>query len=182
VKGIIFNLLEDVVVDAFGDRGWDELLDDAGLDGIYTSLGSYDDAHIMALISAAGTAMGLPDGEVLRWFGERAIPGMALRWPHFFSVHRSTIPFLRSLNSVIHPEVRKLYTGAYCPNFDFDSPADGSLVIGYRSPRKLCDLAHGFIFGAGEHYNEAVTVQHLECMHDHADRCVLAVTATQGRR
>ena len=36
MKGIIFNLLEDVVVDAYGDRMWDDLLDTTGLDGVYT--------------------------------------------------------------------------------------------------------------------------------------------------
>lgn len=177
MKGIIFNLLEDVVVAAHGDAVWDELLDQADLNGIYTSLGSYDDAEMMQLVSAAGTALSLSDDEVLRWFGQRAIPGMVNRWPAFFAAHQQTIPFLRTLNSVIHPEVRKLYAGAYCPHFDFTSPADGSLMIGYRSPRQLCGLAHGFILGAGDHYGEAVTVEHLECLHGGSDRCLISVTA-----
>jgi len=176
MKGIIFQLLEDVVVDAYGEPTWDELLDAAGLDGVYTSLGSYDDAEITALVSAAAAKLSLPEGEVLRWFGQRAIPGMAKRWPEFFTAHQTTVPFLLSLNDVIHPEVRKLYAGAYCPHFAFTLPPDGSLMIGYRSPRKLCDLAHGFIFGAGDHYGEALAVQHRECMHDGADSCLIAVT------
>ena len=177
MKGIVFNLLEDVVVDTYGDRTWDELLDAAGLDGVYTSLGSYDDSEITALVSAAATALSIPEGEVLRWFGQRAIPGMATRWPEFFAPHRNSLPFLRSLNDVIHPEVRKLYAGAFCPHFDFATAAENELTIGYRSPRKLCDLAHGFIIGAGEHYGETLTVQHRECMHDGSDRCLIAVTA-----
>lgn len=176
MKGIIFHLLENVVVDAYGEPTWDELLDAAGLDGVYTSLGSYDDAEIMALVSAAAAKLSLPEGEVLRWFGQRAIPGMAKRWPEFFATHQKTMPFLLSLNDVIHPEVRKLYSGAYCPHFAFTSPPDGSLTIGYRSPRQLCDLAHGFILGAGDHYGEALVVQHRECMHDGADSCLIAVT------
>ena len=67
MKGIIFHLLEDVVVDTYGEATWDELLDAAGLDGVYTSLGSYDDAEIMALVSAAAAKLALPEGEVLRW-------------------------------------------------------------------------------------------------------------------
>ena len=177
MKGIIFNLLEETVVDARGERTWDELLEAAGLDGVYTSLGNYDDAEIVELIAAAGTALSLSDDEVLRWFGQRAMPGMVKRWPGFFAPHQKSVPFLRTLNTVIHPEVRKLYAGAFCPHFDFTSPPDGSLVIGYRSPRKLCGLAHGFILGAGDHYGEALTVRHLECMHEGSDRCLIAVTA-----
>ncbi len=177
MKGIIFNLLEEAVVDARGDRTWDDLLDAARLDGVYTSLGNYPDADLTTLVCAAATALSLSDDEVLRWFGQQAIRGMAQRWPEFFAPHHRAIPFLRTLNSVIHPEVRKLYAGAYCPHFDFTSPADESLLIGYRSTRRLCGLAHGFILGVGDHYGEVVSVRHLECMHDGAQRCLISVTA-----
>jgi hypothetical protein len=177
VKGVIFNLLEEVVVATHGDGTWDDLLDGAGLDGIYTSLGSYDDQEMMRLVRVAGDALSLSDDEVLRWFGRQAIPRMVDRWPDYFSAHHETVPFLRSINSVIHPEVRKLYAGAYCPHFDFTSPPDGSLLIGYRSPRQLCGLAHGFILGVGDHYGEALTVRHLECMHEGSQRCLVAVSA-----
>ena len=105
---------------------------------------------------------------------------MVKRWPDYFSAHHNTVPFLRSLNSVIHPEVRKLYSGAYCPHFDFTSHQDGSLLIGYRSPRRLCGLAHGFILGAGDHYGETLTVRHLECMRAGDDRCLVAVSTSDG--
>ena len=180
MKGVIFNLLEEVVVAAHGDRVWDDLLDAAGLDGVYTSLGSYDDAEMQRLVSAAATALSISDDEVLRWFGQQAIPNMVARWPDYFSAHARTVPFLRSLNSVIHPEVRKLYSGAYCPHFDFTSHQDGSLLIGYRSPRRLCGLAHGFILGAADHYGEKLTVRHLECMQEGDNRCLVAVSATDG--
>lgn len=178
MKGVIFNLLEDVVVDAYGERIWDEALDEASLEGAYTSLGNYDDAEMIALLSVVADTLSVSDDEALRWFGRRAMPKMAARWPEFFAPHRTSVPFLRTLNSVIHPEVRKLYTGTDCPHFDFDSTTEKSLVIGYRSPRKLCGLAHGFILGAGDHYGETLSVQHLECMHDGSDRCLMAVTVS----
>ena len=74
MKGVIFNLLEEVVVSAHGDQAWDDLLDAAGLDGVYTSLGSYDDTDMQQLVSAAGGALSMSDDEVLRWFGHQAIP------------------------------------------------------------------------------------------------------------
>ncbi|MCH9720501.1 MAG: heme NO-binding domain-containing protein [Actinomycetia bacterium] len=176
MKGVIFNLLEEVVADAYGERAWDAALDRAGLDGVYTSLGSYDDAEITALVSVIAAERSVSEGDFLCWFGRRAIPLMAGRWPGFFAPHVKSLPFLRTLNSVIHTEVRKLYSGTYCPHFEFSSPADGSLVIGYRSPRKLCGLAEGFILGAGDHYGEALEVRHLACMHEGADHCRIAVT------
>jgi len=41
MKGIVFNLLEEVVTTHHGSDTWDLLLDTARLDGAYTSLGSY---------------------------------------------------------------------------------------------------------------------------------------------
>jgi hypothetical protein len=178
MKGIIVNLLEYVVVDVHGERAWDEALDQAGLDGVYTSLGNYDDAEIMRLFSIVAAGMSMSDDELLRWFGRRAIPRMAERWPGFFVPHHGSLPFLRTLNGVIHSEVRKLYAGTDCPHFDFTSAADGSLVLGYRSARRLCGLAHGFILGVGDHYGETLNVRHLECMHAGSERCLIAVVAS----
>ena len=49
-------------------------------------------------------------------------------------------------------------------------------MIGYRSPRRLCGLAHGFILSAGDHYGEAVTVRVIECMREGDARCLMSVT------
>lgn len=177
MKGVVFNLLEEVVDEEYGEGVWDDLLDDVGLEGAYTSLGSYDDAELGSLVAAAAVRLSLSPEEVSRWFGHRAIARMYKRWPGYFDAHRQTFPFLRSLNSVIHPEVHKLYPGADCPYFDFSSPSERSLLIGYQSPRKLCALAHGFILGSADHYGEALTVRHRECMKHNAARCVLEVSA-----
>jgi len=45
VKGIIFNVAEEVVTDLYGADAWDSLLASAELEGAYTSLGNYDDAE-----------------------------------------------------------------------------------------------------------------------------------------
>lgn len=54
-----------------------------------------------------------------------------------------------------------------------------TLTLGYRSPRKLCDLAHGFVEGVAAHYGETVTFSQPACMHDGAPSCQLQVTWPQ---
>ena len=137
MKGIVFNLLEEAVSTEFGDATWDRLLDDAQLDGAYTSLGSYDDAEIFRLVGVASAALNIPEQDVLRWFGRRAMPLLAKRYPAFFANHPNTRSFLLTLNNIIHPEVRKLYPGASPPVFDFDTGGSEELVIGYNSARRL---------------------------------------------
>lgn len=175
MKGIIFNLLENAVSTEFGEETWDKLLDEANLSGAYTSLGSYADDEIVALVSVASKTLNLSPSDVLRWFGQRAMPLLFARHSGFFSEHAETRSFLLSLNNIIHPEVHKLYPGAITPMFDFGADDDGGLIIGYSSPRKLCALAEGFIRGAAEHFHEQVEIDQQQCMHEGASKCVFHV-------
>lgn len=175
MKGVVFNLLEEVVCEHHGDAAWDDLLDAAGVSGSYTSLGSYPDVEMGKLLQAASTALDMPPNEALRWFGREAMSRLAKRYPAFFLAYKSVRPFLLSLNSIIHPEVHKLYPGACCPHFDFEEAADGALLMGYQSPRKFCALAHGFIEAVAAHYHNTVAVAHRQCMHYGDAKCVIRV-------
>ena len=66
MKGVVFNLLEQVVVGKYGESVWDDLLDATGLSGAYTSLGSYPDEEIEKLVMAASTALNVLPDQVLR--------------------------------------------------------------------------------------------------------------------
>jgi hypothetical protein len=180
MKGVIFNLVEEVVSDRFGEDTWDKLLDEAGLDGAYTSLGSYPDDQLFALVGAASKQLGVEADAVVRLLGQEAIPLLADRYPMFFEPHSTTRAFLLTLNDIIHPEVRRLYPGADVPTFGYNNDDDGALVITYHSPRKLCALAEGFILGAGKHYGEQVEVEQPACMHHGAPECVLRCIVSPG--
>lgn len=172
MKGIIFNLLEEVVTRYHGASAWDGLLDATGLDGAYTSLGSYPDEQVQELVGAAARAFELPSSEVLRWFGREAMPLLAQRYPAFFEGHTRARPFVVSVNSIIHPEVRKLYPGAVTPEFVFSDEGDEGLRMRYQSPRRLCMLAQGFIEGAALHYGERVEFTQSTCMLQGAESCI----------
>jgi hypothetical protein len=176
MKGIVFNLLEEIVSREYGEDAWDALLDAAGLDGAYTSLGSYSDSDLMGLVMAASTTLGVSADEIVRWFGRSALPLFADRYPQFFEPHDSTRSFVLTLNRVIHPEVRKLYPGAEVPVFDFNTSSDEKLVMGYSSPRKMCAFAEGLIEGAASHYGEEAVIDQPKCMVRGDDKCVLEIS------
>ncbi|PTS91941.1 MULTISPECIES: heme NO-binding domain-containing protein [unclassified Caulobacter] len=164
MKGVIFNLLQAAVTETHGADLWDDLVDEAGVDGAYTSLGNYDEADLEQLVAAAGRALGLTRAEVLRWFGRQAMPHLASAYPVFFEGHRSATTFLAGINDVIHVEVRKLYVGAVCPHFNIQAARPDRMDMDYHSPRRLCALAHGFVEGAARHFGETVEFRHLTCV------------------
>jgi hypothetical protein len=180
MKGIVFNLLEECVTAEHGEDTWDALLDAAGLDGVYTSLGSYPDEDLLALVMAASSALGVPPDDVVAWFGRSALPLFAERYPQFFAAHDSTRPFLLTLNDIIHPEVRKVYPGADVPEFEFDTSSDEVLLMEYRSARKLCSFGEGLIEGAATHYGEHVAIEQPQCMKRGDEKCVLEISLRNG--
>ncbi len=182
MKGIVFNLLESAVTKEHGGDMWDALLVEARSDGVFTSLGNYSDETLHALVRAASDARGEPPDDVIRWFGRAAMPQLAARYASFFVGHTETIPFLLTLNDIIHPEVRKLYPGAGVPDFDFRRPADDIVEMDYRSSRRLCAFAEGLVRGAADHFNETVAVDHLACMKEGDACCTLRCCFSKARR
>ncbi len=184
MKGIIFNLLEEVVSADGGDPLWDRMLDTSGVGGAYTSLGNYPDEDFGRLLEALAQHRGVSARDTLRWFGHHSMPFLARRYPEFFTPHQGLRTFLLSLNDVIHAEVRKLYPGAEVPVFGFEAPPpmdDGErLVIHYRSKRRLCPLAEGFIAGAADHFRQPVALSQPSCMLDGAEACILVCDIGKG--
>lgn len=176
MKGIVFNLLEEIVRNEYGEDVWDDLLEASHSDGVYTSLGSYPDEDLNRIVAAAASALHLPPQEIVRWVGRKSLPQFVLRFPHFFTPHTNTRPFVLTLNGIIHPEVRKLYPGADVPEFEFDTSSPDVLIMRYRSHRKMCAFAQGLIEGAGEHFGEDVCFEHRQCMIEGADECVFAIS------
>ena len=175
MKGVIFNLLEQVVVQEHGEDAWDALLESARLDGVYTSLGNYPDAQLVKLVHATATTLNVTPDAILRLFGARAIPLLATKYPVFFEGHESTRAFLLTLNDMIHPEVRKLYPGADVPEFTYDLGPESTLLMSYASARRMCALAEGLIEGAAAHFREHVTITQDECMHRGDPRCLFRI-------
>ena len=175
MKGIVFNMLEELVTREHGADAWDALLDDAGLDGAYTSLGSYDDEQLFALVGAASAALDRPANEIVRWFGQGAMPMFASSYPQFFAGHSDARSFLLTVNDMIHPEVRKLYPGAGVPDFEYDNSDERTLVMRYSSRRRLCAFAEGLIEGSAEHFSQVATIERPLCMHRGDDHCELRI-------
>lgn len=175
MKGIVFNILERIITEHYGEDEWDRFLDLAGLEGAYTSLGNYEDAELTKLVESASTVMGNDIPACLRWVGREMLPHFETLYPGVLDPYQDTTGMLADLNGVIHPEVVKLYPGARVPVFHYHVIQPHCLVMEYDSPRGLCSLAHGLMLGAGDHFGDLVEIEHGECRHRGDSRCVFTV-------
>ncbi len=176
MKGVIFNILEEMVIEHKGMAVWNDILNQEMNDeGVYTAGESYPDEKLFALVHAVSKHTNLAIEEVLATFGEFLFGKLAARYPVFIEGAADLKTFLKSIDSVIHVEVKKLYNNPNLPSFTYSEPSSDVLVMYYHSPRKLCLLAEGLIRGAASHYETPIQLSHPVCMHQGAPKCELSV-------
>jgi predicted hydrocarbon binding protein len=167
VTGIIFNLLEEAVTRRFGAGAWAAMLAQVDVGG-YLPFDRYPDDELFRLLGALPVAPEMNAEERLRWFGRAAVPLLAERYPLIFAPHQSAESFLLTLNAILHPGPLDLEV------LEVEPP--GGLVLGYRSARRLCALAEGFVTGTAEYFGEQVQIQQPRCMLHGEERCALVCT------
>lgn len=182
MKGVVFNILEDCVTKAHGERTWDALLDRSGASGAYTSLATYPDEELFAIVGAASAMLGVSADEVVDWFAVSAAPEFRSRFPRFYEGHTGLRSFVASLDDIIHPEVKKLYPNAETPSFAMEPQPDGRFALHYRSRRQMCRFAAGLLKGTAPLFGETVLVEHAACTRDGADHCVLVIDIEPAKR
>lgn len=176
MKGVIFNVLEELVIETAGMEGWNAVLAAAGSDGIYTSGESYSDEELFAIVGEVCKALDMPAEKVVGIFGEYLFDQLDVRHPTFVANASGLKDFLMSVDTVIHGEVLKLYTNPNLPRFEYHDKGENELTMLYRSPRKLCILAEGLVRGAAKRFGNEISIEHPICMHNGADHCQLDVS------
>ncbi len=176
MKGVVFDILNEMVEEKFGFEAWEKILELAGLDGIYVTTETYSDEELFKLVAAAETVCGIPAKDLVKDFGRFMLPSFVKSHPVFFTGQPTLRDFLLTVDRVIHVEVRKLYPDAGLPTFDYEKGAAedlSKLTMIYKSPRKLCALSEGLIDGAATYFEEDYSLEHSVCMHNGDDHCEL---------
>lgn len=176
MKGIIFTVLNKMVEEKFGLQAWDDLIQESNLSsgGVFTSAKTYPDSDLFALVGAISSKTGVAVPELVQSFGKYTLHELAKAYPQFFK-GKTLKPFLKSVHSIIHVEVLKLHPGAELPTIEYEEPAEKSLVMLYRSKRKMCHLAHGLIEGSAEHFGSKITKRETQCLHRGDDHCRIEI-------
>lgn len=176
MKGVVFNILEEMVETNYGMEVWNDILDEAKqTEGIFIAGQSYADETLFKFVEIICEKLEQPTGVVVQAFGEFMFDGLVQRHKVLMENMTELDSFLKSIDSIIHVEVGKLYVDPNLPTiecFDHDS---GKMTMRYRSPRKLCPLAEGLIRGAAVHFGKKINVEHKTCMHKGADHCDLEI-------
>ncbi len=173
MKGVIFNIVKSFVVENFGDTAYNELIAQSNLSssGVFVGPATYDDADFFELATQATKKFSVPMNDLQRMIGEYSFPKLAEICPHFVEIYDHPKTFLKTIEDVVHVEVKKLYMNASTPTFEYEEPSESQLVMNYKSERQLCHFLDGLIEGVAEHFKHPIKKQHSTCTHRGDSSC-----------
>ena len=177
MKGIVFTTFNEMVENEIGIDMWEAILESVNPEsqGIYTSVEDFPDEELLAMVSELSERTDTPITDLLKAFGLHLFHALNLKHGIFVNEQPEFLEFLKSIEDVIHKEVKKLYPNPNLPTLDWEQEDDRSLDLYYRSPRKLCGLAEGLIRGAAQRYEVEYNLTHSPCMHEGSDHCCFSI-------
>ena len=161
MKGIVFTEFLDFVALRYGEDVVDDIIEASTLPsgGAYTSVGTYHHSEMVVLCNALAHQTGVSVHALVQAFGVHLSQSFARAYPAFFARCSHFFDFLESIEAYIHKEVKKLYPDAELPTFTVQERGPLRLVLDYRSPRQMGDLALGLIQGSAPYFNVQVSVK-----------------------
>jgi hypothetical protein len=167
MKGIVFTEFLEMVESRFSPEMSDAIITAANppSGGAYTAVGTYDFRELVSLVAELSKRTSTPVPDLLKAFGVHLFGQFVAGFPEFFEGDFTALSFLKSVEGVIHVEVRKLYPDAELPTFECASRGPSHLSMTYRSTRPLGDFAEGLILGCIRHYGEDIALarENLAC-------------------
>jgi hypothetical protein len=160
MKGVVFTELLEMVEARFSLGVVDRMITRAApaSGAHYTSVGTYPSAELMGLVAALSAETSIPAPALVKQFGGHLLRRFTQSHSTFFESAPTAFALLASVEGYIHVEVKKLYPDAELPSILCVPEGPDHMLLTYRSPRCLADLAEGLIAACVEHYAEHVTI------------------------
>lgn len=173
MMGIVFNALEDFVLETADMETWNAVIDASDLKsgGVYTFGVTYDDNEIVSLATNLCDQLGVSLEDGLTLFGQYLFGFLINKGPVELEEYEDTQSLLTNLENVVHRDVKRIHPNAYTPFFKYTAETHDTGTLVYSSKRQLCVVAGGLLQGAAKYYGQSVEMEHVECMHDGADNC-----------
>lgn len=162
MKGEIFNLLESFVCENFGEEQFERIYD-AALPLMITKEpfvgpSTYPDSDFLNLVGETIAQLEITLDEGARAFGKYCFPRLGSKIPGYLTQFSHPKDFLLTLHDVIHVEVKKILLNSEPPEFRYEDLGDNTLVMIYRSKRKLYSFAEGLFDGVAEYFQVPIQV------------------------
>lgn len=154
MKGIIFNITENFINDNYGEDIYDEIIESCNLITTEPIIapGIYPFKDLDEIFIQSSKKLKLSKEELMKKIGHYTFSKLAEKYPNFVTPFNHPKEFLKTVECIIHVEVRKLYPKSELPSFQYSEPSEYELIITYYSERKLYQFMEGLINGVSEYF------------------------------
>jgi hypothetical protein len=173
MKGIIFNIAEQYITDKYGADKYEAILENCSLATRepFVGPGTYPDEDLVEILVKSSASLNITVADLLKDLGFYSFAKLAGRHPGFLEGFTHPKDFLKTVDGIIHVEVRKLYQGSKLPVFQYAEPSENELIITYYSERKLYPFMEGLILGVERHFKVPIQLEHSIYQKDGSEFC-----------
>ncbi len=165
MKGEIFNIYEDFVVDQYGRDSFEDHLTECKEALVtkepFVGPATYPDSDLLVMLEKGCARFRLSLPILLKNLGRFTFAKLADKLPNFRERFPDAKSVLIGLNDMIHVEARKLYRDAQPPVFVVQEISANKLSLTYVSKRKLYDLVDGLLLGLADYYGIKIEVKKI---------------------
>lgn len=160
MKGVIPSCLKELVVNKFGKDKWESALAMAGLDKTTSFLPTHDvdDAGVLKVVESVCKVLDLSLPQAADAFGEYWVCTYAPQiYKPYYQKATSAKEFLLKMDDV-HRLTTENIPNAQPPRFEYKWIDEKTLIMKYKSKRKLIDFLVGLTKGVGKYFKENLQV------------------------
>lgn len=161
MKGIVFREFLEMVEAKFGYTIVDEIIEKSNIKskGAYTSVGTYAHDEIFKLVKQLSLILDVGEEELFYSYGEYVFGSFLKAYPNLLINYHDAFDLLSHIEGTIHADVLKLYPDAELPTIEIVERMNNSMIMIYRSQRKMSDFAAGLIQASLNYFNEKAIIQ-----------------------
>jgi hypothetical protein len=176
MHGLILTEFKEYVVEADHTPAWEAVARRAEVaEREYRAQTNYPDEEVVRVAQATADLMNMTTREVLVEYGEKVMYSLYDIYQPLTEDDWGSLELMMEVEERFHPTVRER-SGGKPPLLKFERQAPHEVTLKYKSPRKLCGIAIGTGHALQKTYDEDVTIQEEQCMHEGADHCFIRFT------
>ena len=162
MKGIIFTEFLELVEEKFGIEMVDTIIEESELasNGVYTSVGTYDFAEMLQLITSLSANTKISVDDLLMVYAEHLFAALVKLHPDLVSHYEDPMDLIASIENHIHVQVKKIYPEAQLPSFETIEKTEQKMEMIYKSDRALYVLAKGLMQETFKLFNIPVAISY----------------------
>ena len=175
MHGMIFQQLQNFVIEKFDVSLWLQLKKQSGLEKVYfTSTEKYPDSYIEDFILHTTKHLNISREHVLESFGIYLGPKLIEQFSFYINSNWQALDVIENTEEYIHKSLKLADSNVDTPELKVHRKSDNLLELTYTSDRKMIALGIGIINGIGKHFGESLTINRL----DYTNKTILEILKT----